>query len=671
MKLELFNFRCYRGSRTIEIADVGLSLIVGESGKGKSSILNAISFVLYGGTGTRNISDGETTCRVSLHLNEMIIERSCKPTHLTFSRGDETYEDDAAQQFINDFFGRHFECISYIHQTVNKSFLSLGPSEKLELLETVLFDRRDATMTPSEIKKKCSSELKVLTSEWDKLTGSLELLQTQLAELPESDVHVDETVDTKHLARRFMFLSNRQRLYNLYSQKMSNVSTEILSLETEMKQLVDISENNNLTEEECKSLEKHIFALEQLAGFEWKNFLEYTPEECSETLIEYEHDIQIARERQKLKKELRGLQYDAIAHEDLKREYKELEERPEAFFRCPSCEESLFLVNRELVLSSGEIVDTETKRQLIKQMKAKLDKLDAVAALHEEMSIRLHSFTTIDEPIEELEEQSKKWKEYKNRSELISRLRPYILSEELSLSLAREKLKGAIETRKHLARREQLQQRLSTLYSYSRDLNSIEIFDSPKSELESTRRQLSNCELRDKLIEERARTNKKRAEALEFQQRRNKIEKRRKAILDLKALVVRSEADFIRDTLASIEIAVNRFAAELFVNEPLTVQITLATEGRAQLVIDIYYKNMKCGFSTLSGGEAARLNICFTLALSQRFGGALLLLDECTSQLDVESSELVFSLLKHHSTCKTILVAHGVIEGIFDEVLTL
>ena len=60
MNLKLKNFRCYE-SATFTFDDDGLSLLYGKSGKGKSSILMAINFALFG-TGNKVVRRGETAC---------------------------------------------------------------------------------------------------------------------------------------------------------------------------------------------------------------------------------------------------------------------------------------------------------------------------------------------------------------------------------------------------------------------------------------------------------------------------------------------------------------------------------------------------------------------------------------------------------------------------------
>ena len=62
MKLRLVNFRCY-SDNTFDFGEDGLHLISAPSGQGKSSILMAINFVLYG-SGQKVVSHGQSSCSI-------------------------------------------------------------------------------------------------------------------------------------------------------------------------------------------------------------------------------------------------------------------------------------------------------------------------------------------------------------------------------------------------------------------------------------------------------------------------------------------------------------------------------------------------------------------------------------------------------------------------------
>src|SRR6516225_3304832 len=74
LRLRIKGLRSFRAEREIEFSDLGLVAIVGDTGAGKSSILEAITYALYNATtwdqrGVKQlISDGATTMSVQLEF---------------------------------------------------------------------------------------------------------------------------------------------------------------------------------------------------------------------------------------------------------------------------------------------------------------------------------------------------------------------------------------------------------------------------------------------------------------------------------------------------------------------------------------------------------------------------------------------------------------------------
>ena len=130
MKLHLVNFRCY-SDKTFEFGDDGLVLITACSGAGKSTILMAIQFALFG-TGTKISSYGKTACKVELEFNDIKIVRTKRPNRLILN---DEYEDAVAQEIINKTFGDTFDVTGYISQNALNSFIIMTPTDKLEFLE--------------------------------------------------------------------------------------------------------------------------------------------------------------------------------------------------------------------------------------------------------------------------------------------------------------------------------------------------------------------------------------------------------------------------------------------------------------------------------------------------------------------------------------------------------
>ena len=89
------------------------------------------------------------------------------------------------------------------------------------------------------------------------------------------------------------------------------------------------------------------------------------------------------------------------------------------------------------------------------------------------------------------------------------------------------------------------------------------------------------------------------------------------------------------------------------------------------LNLNIRYKNADySNISELSGGEATRISLALTLALSNISNSQFLMLDETMSTLDSDLRELCLNSIKEHiGGSKTILVInHGDVEGYYDKV---
>ncbi len=103
MEITLVNFRCYR-HRVVFRFELGkLTLLKGQSGAGKSTILMAIYWCLYGTL--RNIYNNENPkgkCYVKLKMPSMTI---CRQSHPNLLQVDDKYEDKVAQQIIEQRFG--------------------------------------------------------------------------------------------------------------------------------------------------------------------------------------------------------------------------------------------------------------------------------------------------------------------------------------------------------------------------------------------------------------------------------------------------------------------------------------------------------------------------------------------------------------------------------------
>lgn len=211
MRLVLKNFRCYT-DRSFDFGENKLTLISGNSGAGKTTIMLAINFALFG-TGTNLFTWGKTSCSVELYLEGtakdekgLSIVRTRRPNRLVVN---DVHEDSEGQDIINSKFGDNFEAMSYVSQSAIKSFVMMSPIDKLSFLEKFAFGNANL----AEIKGKCKA---LISSQNDLLveaTSKLEMASQWLNQT-EQPVKVDFPVRCKAAQRELAEKNTKTKLIN-------------------------------------------------------------------------------------------------------------------------------------------------------------------------------------------------------------------------------------------------------------------------------------------------------------------------------------------------------------------------------------------------------------------------------------------------------------------------
>lgn len=421
MKLKLKNFRCYL-EKEFDFGSEGLVLLSGPSGGGKSTVMIAIMFVLYG-EGTKITTFGKTNCQVDMEFDELIITRTKKPNRLVVvnTRTNEELEDDAAQGVINEKFGTAFQVTSYVQQNAFNSFIMMSPLEKLAFLEKFAFHGIDL----SQVKGRCQSLIKKRNEELISSTSQLEmasehqktLVKPERVPFPiktnnrenaiknvvirvknckilisrgEKDLKKlsDELTDTKIYKsqtniKREMIDSLNEKIEQLGLEKRttfyegdetlaryeSNLKVflshrELLVLRERYEQ--DNERLETMQEGERQDTRKKIDEIEKNL---WK---EYSADEASKTILEYQ---QLVRDAEKLERLRESCKKYVVDEKKLQENKKVLEHAKETIsekknllsklimqqesYECPSCHTSLRFQDDELHLFNDELPKCE------------------------------------------------------------------------------------------------------------------------------------------------------------------------------------------------------------------------------------------------------------------------------------------------------------------------
>lgn len=173
MKITLQNFR-QASSFELELPDSGLVLLKGETGKGKTTILDAIYDAITGMADDVIPWDGSLPVQVVLEMPAMTITRTHKPETLSVGLPDgQVFTGESAQFKIFEVLGMashiEFTASSYIRQRMEGSLLSLKPAEQLRFIQRLAFGEDD----PEKYKEKISHQIGQRTTDRDKLIYQL------------------------------------------------------------------------------------------------------------------------------------------------------------------------------------------------------------------------------------------------------------------------------------------------------------------------------------------------------------------------------------------------------------------------------------------------------------------------------------------------------------------
>lgn len=149
------------------------------------------------------------------------------------------------------------------------------------------------------------------------------------------------------------------------------------------------------------------------------------------------------------------------------------------------------------------------------------------------------------------------------------------------------------------------------------------------------------------------------------------VQKEYTDIQRFKAVLSKAEGIAVSSLIDEINTHLKGYLDVFFQDNPISVAVdtereTKKGEKRSQVCIKVGYKGTDTDLNTLSGGERDRVDLAFTLALSEIFDSPLVLLDESLSSLDAVSSETVLSHLQEKDRLY-IIVAHQVPHGIFEK----
>lgn len=298
MKIVLHNFRCH-GDLTREFPDWQLSLLSGPSGIGKSTIFDAIYFVIYGKMQHITPHDNPKACTsVFVDFGSCQILRQRKPNKLVFQKGDAKYDTEVQQQgevqkAIEECFSKEsvFLASSYLVQNERSPILISSNIDRMNIVHQISFENED----PMIYLTKIAMEMK-----------NLELVRdNQLTQYGKEQYWIQSELNKGYYnlsdaktQEEFDFIRKKEELLRVEKEKESKLRQSYM--------LIEIKRNTLMKQLEELRKQKAILIVKEIDTKEGE-LLESEILNLTKTLEGLKKEIYIWEERKRQQMEMREL----------------------------------------------------------------------------------------------------------------------------------------------------------------------------------------------------------------------------------------------------------------------------------------------------------------------------------------------------------------------------
>ena len=583
-------------------------------------------------------------------------------------------------------------------------------SEKnIKVLKTKL-KKLEEEQTVSLVKNERTKNLKFLLQDMKKNTLYLEISKIEYFKREMEDLEEDK----KYYIKAKDFLLYKQKREELILKLEDLQEKNILEINNIQKEMAEV-EKNSLSKEFSK---KRIYELENCLTL--INSI-YSLENHMENDIDFEYEI---------RKETDILEKNKESFLNLQKKLGDYEK----CYMCPSCQSTLKINENKLVLSSFlENIDPIIIKQEIDSLKADIKKSESSLSLikkqqmiYQQNEQKYNNFfdqlDTLRGDVECDKESIKKELEYvSNYMELSDKIKilkddKLIKSIQLDISDLTSKidkidisgnLYNKINTEEDylycIQKISTLKEKIQQLKSIDMKVNEIEyeltsiggnkdegknyteILFTEREKLESY---ISKNDCYKSYIEKLNNWCKENKEIERIQNIKKSIEEatknkqyfsdRLRCLVKIRDHVKNAEQKCISEFIDSLNQHASMYIEEFFPDEDIKIELKTTQEtkstGKEKIALnfDLSYRQINGDLSYLSGGERDRVNLAFTLAFSEIINNRVLLLDECISSLDAETTNIVLESLKEKYKGKlVILVSHQANQGFFDRVIEL
>lgn len=266
-------------SYSLTLPSKGVILLDGKTGSGKTSILEAISFVLYDESGNscyprqdRNKKKHEPTSVQLIFPNGLTLYRQRRPPAFkVVGPGVSLEQEDVAQGYINRTLGPSSSWFAgcYLRQGENCAFFSMSPSDKLSFLEELSVVFRTQQEEFEVHLNKCNTKIEEVTPKVKQAEDEVKLYEdrymqiwNRLSENTKKEVPWSEDIIRTHLKTYGCTTTDLQELKIRHKQwiyeETQRMNREINHQHVLLTQMQENIRQRKILEASCTKLQQEL-----------------------------------------------------------------------------------------------------------------------------------------------------------------------------------------------------------------------------------------------------------------------------------------------------------------------------------------------------------------------------------------------------------------------------
>jgi len=682
-------------------------LIKGDSGSGKSTIMEAIKFALFGGH--KNIKPLKNTKKTEVELTyqDLKITRSKNPEQLKLIKEEKEYINQEAQYIINEKFNceKIWFLSSYVPQDKRNIFIDSNSQEKIEIIKKIIFNKENDTN--QKIFIVLDKLYKKINEQNNSIEGVINYIKTDLQKYKEnydneikfynnnidlsnieikdkdlkiyqkySNINIDEIKNEFKKYPENLNLKILEEWKDFYNCKDEIKDYKICKYIGELKDLEEelfISKKNKilLKKYQNRDIKKLIANIKIKINYNGNNIKIKKLNKLEEYLKNLDNSYNILIDDWKILLENINYgynDYDLYTANKIKENY--LKDK-KTILKCPDCNSSLYLEKNKLQKSTVNISKEEKENyinlidnlnQVLNYKREAQNKIDII-----KKDIKDIKDVKLDIQDENLETSLEELYHYNDTCRDIEIIEKDIKNYKIHQKYI--KFKKYLNYQ-YIIPEPDFHEKYYNTYIYQKEI--LYVF----KDVKKIKKDIDI----DKLIKFKESKNKIKYigdKEKDLKAEENKFTNNIKQLENIKCLInviKEAENNFMEPKIKRINQHLNENLNYLF-DEDINITISMFRKEKniPQVNFKIFFKGIEYpNIDCFSGGQKNRISIALTLTFNIILGSPILMLDEVFSSLNEKKREECLNLFKKNIKDKILLnVCHETIEGFYDEIINL